>query len=231
MREGFEPLVGYFMIRAADIYLGSDGEATKRYYAELEAIGPIGIVATNLFRAQKCSARAKVYRGGIRGRGSYRSMAYDRKQWAMDNLCRALAEHSESLGIRYGWKRDEATVFGNRASWVLYLELPQGQVSFHSPTRGEGPEFAGDWDGVRRSMERILQFCDEVLMNRSRKEAAVWTSEDWLLRYEKRLIEVSNLTPAQAFECSHAVPFLELSEGFEDDPESAADEEMGYWTD
>ena len=31
---------------------------------------------------------------------------------------------------------------------ILYIDLPTGQVSFHSPNRGEGPEYEGGWDGM-----------------------------------------------------------------------------------
>ncbi len=148
---------------AIDVYKGSDGELTKRYYAELEKCGPIGLVALHLFRAQKASERAKLYRGGVRGQGSFRSMAYDKKTWSMQNLCKALAQHGDALGIRYGWKEDLNTVFDNRASWVLYVDLPQGQVSFHSPSRGIGPNYPGDWDGQRgMSVQRIVDFCESL---------------------------------------------------------------------
>jgi hypothetical protein len=70
---------------ALEIYAGSDGEATKRLYAELEALGLVGVIAMNLFRACKASARAKVYRGG-----GYRGMAYDKKQWSIGQLVEAL---------------------------------------------------------------------------------------------------------------------------------------------
>lgn len=149
-------------MKAFEVYLGSDGELTRRYYAELEKRGPIGIVALNLFRAQKCSARAKVYRGGIRGRGSYKGMAYDRKSWSMSNLCQALGEHGDSLGIAWGWREDSGVLFGERASWVLYVDLPNGQVSFHSPTRGSGPDYPHEWDQSKLSAERIVAFCDAV---------------------------------------------------------------------
>ena len=79
-------------MNAADvisIYQGSNGEATKALYAQLESMGPHGVIAMNLFRACKCSERAKVYRG----RG-YRDEAYRRKQWSMDNLCEALTKHA-----------------------------------------------------------------------------------------------------------------------------------------
>lgn len=128
------------------IYEGSDGEATRALYGALAELGAAGAIATNLFRAQKASARAKVYRGGERGRGSYRSMAYDRKGWAIDNLCKALAEHAGALSIRWGWGID-----GKQAvhAHVLYVDLPTGQVSFHAGWRGSGPDYPAEWDGLK----------------------------------------------------------------------------------
>jgi hypothetical protein len=148
-------------MHALEVYQGSNGNVTLRYYAALEKLGIAGLVAVNLFRAQKCSARAKVYRGGIRGRGSFRGMAYDRKSWAMGELCRALALAND---VPYGWKRDSAVLFGERPSWVLYVDLPEGQVSFHARERGKGPDYAGEWDGAEgASVERILAHCDRLL--------------------------------------------------------------------
>lgn len=139
------------------IYEGSDGEATKALYAELARRGPVGIVAVNLFRASKCSERAKRYRGGIPGQGSYKDMAYRRKQWSLENLDTALAQHAEGLGVRWGWKLDPEQPWHK---WVLYIDLPGiGQVSFHTDRRGAGPGYAGEWDGVRgASPDRILRW-------------------------------------------------------------------------
>src|ERR1051326_7628212 len=111
-----------------EIYNGSDGAATKALYARLELLGPVGLVALNLFRAQKCSERAKVYRGGVPGRGSFKAMAYERKQWSMGNLCKVLQEHAQGLQLRWGWKEDPGQEY---YPWVLYVDLPSGQVSFH----------------------------------------------------------------------------------------------------
>lgn len=145
---------------AIEVYAGSDGELTRRFYAELMKRGPIGEVAVNLFRAQKCSARAKVYRGGIRGHGSYKSMAYQRKEWSLQQLCDVLVRYREQLELRAGWKRDPSTP---GYEWVLYVELPTGQVSFHSPSRFALPDYEGEWDGQHRSPERVVAFCDEVM--------------------------------------------------------------------
>jgi hypothetical protein len=146
------------------IYQGSDGDATRALYARLEALGPAGACAVNLFRAQKSSERAKVYRGGARGKGSYRGMAYDRKQWAIDNLGAALTEHAEALGIGWGWGLDKAQPVH---CWVIYIDLPTGQVSFHATSRGIGPSYAGEWDGVPgHSPDRILRFVARLLDGR-----------------------------------------------------------------
>ena len=145
-------------MNALEIYAGSDGAATRAFYDILEHRGPLGIVAMNLFRAQKCSSRAKRYRGGIRGVGSYRSLSYSRKGWSLEELSKTLARYPE-LGIRFGWKKDPKT---RGAEWVLYVDLPEGQVSFHSLARYAGPDYAGDWDGQHKSEERILHFCDQV---------------------------------------------------------------------
>lgn len=140
-----------------DIYLASNPDATRALYARLEALGPVGIVALNLFRAQKASARAKVYRR------SYKGMAYDKKQWSMDNLCRELSAHASDLNIRFGWKQDPLQSFHN---WVLYVDLPDnvGQVSFHTSARGLGPDYPADWDRIpEASPPRICRWCSSLL--------------------------------------------------------------------
>src|SRR4051812_42613342 len=109
---------------ALDTYAGSDGKATRELYARLAAMGPAGVIAMNLFRACKCSERAKVYRGGC-----YRREAYGRKEWSLKNLCNALVNAGDALGIMWGWKLDPEQEFHK---WVLYVEIPTGQVSFHA---------------------------------------------------------------------------------------------------
>lgn len=138
------------------IYQGSNGDATRALYAELEAIGAVGVIAVNLFRACKTSERAKQYRGG-----GYRGKAYDTKQWAMGNLCTALTANAGSLGIVWGWGIDEKQDFHRH---VLYIELPTGQVSFHTATRGVGPDCPRAWDGMKgQSADRICRFAARIL--------------------------------------------------------------------
>lgn len=136
-------------------YNGSDGDRTKALYARLEQRGPIGQIAVNLFRAQKASARAKVYRGGDKG-GRYRDQAYQRKQWSIDNLATILIQHADVVGITWGWAEDPAQEYHKV---VLYIDLPTGQASFHTERRGQGPAYASSWDGRRgETVGRICRF-------------------------------------------------------------------------
>ncbi len=147
------------------VYEGSDASQTKALYSKMESLGPIGLLALNLFRAQKCSARAKLYRGGIPGGGSFKDMAYDRKAWSLKNLNSILLKHHLELRIPWGWQRDPAEKL---APWVLYIDLPQGQVSFHSTERYSGPDYLKCWDGRHKNAERIITFCSEVLETEKR---------------------------------------------------------------
>ncbi|HZP31890.1 MAG TPA: hypothetical protein VFB23_00910 [Candidatus Acidoferrales bacterium] len=148
--------------RASEIFWTSDAQKTKAYYAALAKRGIAGDIAVNLMRAQKYSTRAKRYRGGIRGVGSFRDLAYTAKNNAMLSLCKVLDRHAAKLKISFGWKGDPDVLFGGRPSWVLYVDLPQGQVSFHAPERLSVHDYAGEWDGQHASEQRILEFCDSV---------------------------------------------------------------------
>lgn len=53
--------------------------------------------------------------------------------------------------------------------------------------------------------------------------------QEWLQRYRQHFIDCAKLTVEQAHKCAEAESFEVLSEGFEDDPEGAADMEMSYW--
>lgn len=144
----------------AKVYEGSDGGATKALYADLEAKGPAGIVAVNLFRACKCSERAKVYRGR-----NYRDSAYGRKQWSIENLCAILEHEAPALGIIWGWGVDAVMLkSGDPHYHVLYVDIPPGQVSFHTDVRAVGPAYTKGWEGVRNAGPgRVVRWAHQVL--------------------------------------------------------------------
>lgn len=89
---------------------------------------------------------------------SYRDLAYDRKDEALTNLAMLLADTAH--GLPWGWKRDEKN---HSARNILYLDLPRGQVSFHSAHRHRGPDYLNDWDGEKKSEQRILEFCNSLM--------------------------------------------------------------------
>ena len=80
------------------------------------------------------------------------------------------------------------------ARHVLYVDLPQGQVSFHSRVKYDGPEYGGDWDGKYKSEERIVEFADAVVA-RSEQAPPVARRTRWASLETNR----SCLTPAKFF--------------------------------
>lgn len=170
---------------AEEVYLGSDGKVTTAYYEELAKRGPAGIIALNLFRAHKCSSRAKVYR-----RRGHKSDAYDRKNWSMQQLCGVLVNHDADLGIRWGWKQDPNTP---GFEWVLYVDLPQGQASFHSAVRYEGPDYTGEWCQDHNSQQRILAYCDSVMGEVDTRLTVVSVIETKPVEIEESAITVQDL--------------------------------------
>lgn len=157
----------YTYMDAMTIYTGSNGDATKSLYAALADLGPQGLIAMNLFRAHKTSARAKVYRGG-NGRGSYRAQSYETKAWSLNNLATVLDQHGMDLGIVWGWAEDPDSPIHK---WVLYVEIPTGQVSFHTGERGKGPGYNRPWDGVRRQgSNRICSWIGRLFNAQAQKE-------------------------------------------------------------
>lgn len=53
--------------------------------------------------------------------------------------------------------------------------------------------------------------------------------DEWLKRYAQRIMDVAGVDRDFARASSEAEAFEILSDGYEDDPEGAADMEMSYW--
>lgn len=149
------------MLSVSECFHGSNASATMRLFDELLRLDENGQLACLLFKALKASVRAKVYRGWADDGRSFRSLSYDRKGEALSSLAEFLDCVGSGADV-WGWKIDPHANHSNH--WVLYLELPDGQVSFHSPKRFAGPDFLGEWDGVLgASEERVIRFCESVL--------------------------------------------------------------------
>lgn len=147
------------------VYDGSDADATRALYARLMELAPRGPIAVKLLQACKASERAKRYRGRAgRGQPRFRDMAYDKKDWAISELCRALVAEPDIVPV-WGWGLDPKAVGFEQ---VLYVEIPgAGQVSFHSSYRKDGQDYAGAWDGAKNAAaRRICRWTEAVLDGR-----------------------------------------------------------------
>jgi hypothetical protein len=79
----------------------------------------------------------------------------------MGNVADTLCRHAEACGIHWGWGVDHAQEFHK---YVLYIDLPTGQVSFHAAVRGAGPDYAGAWDGsIDEGAGRICRWVAQLL--------------------------------------------------------------------
>lgn len=143
--------------RVLEVYRGSDGRATQALYDELNKLGMSGVIAVNLFRACKCSERAKVYRKGP----GYKTAAYERKNWSIENLAKVLAPTT----FPFGWAIDEEMrCKGDPNHHIIYVDLPTGQVSFHNGIRHAGPDYKGTWDrAIGTAPDRICRYVAGLL--------------------------------------------------------------------
>lgn len=138
--------------RVALIYAGTDGDATRALFDELCGHGVRGRLAMHLFRAQKCTARAAI------AVGTYRDLAVGRKKWALEQLADCLRNEATYL---FGWAVDPEDP---RLPWVLIVDLPNGQVRFHTAVKGNGPPYPGEWEGSdEQTLERVLAFVNAAL--------------------------------------------------------------------
>jgi len=134
------------------VFEGADSARTRRVLRNLEQIGLLGRVAAQLFRTQKSSGRAKVYRG------DYAHYAYHRKGEFLKQLCELLSQQKQ---LAWGWGTD-VEMAENGPCHVLYVDLPKGQASFHSFERWDGPDYTGDWDGTHESESNIIDFGEKI---------------------------------------------------------------------
>ncbi|MEQ8667583.1 MAG: hypothetical protein RIC12_00335 [Pirellulales bacterium] len=136
---------------------GSQSSKTRAFYRRLEKLGRRGRVAAQLFRSQKTSSRAKKYRGGL-ATISYSELSYRRKGDSLEKLCELLKEDSLDMDWGGAWDPDQ-----DYAPYILYVDLPQGQISFHSISRFSGPDYSTPWDGKHASEDRIVEFAQTVV--------------------------------------------------------------------
>jgi len=154
-------------LQRATAMLGSEGSAywvdeicqtikaakaarTAKLYKRIGQCGTVGPIAEILLRVQISSEKGKKYRGDSSG------FSYAKKSECMAGLCAVLKDQQQ---IDYGWGIDRKC----DAEHVLYVDLPNGQVSFHCFDRIGGPDYPKQWDGAHASGKRIREFAASVL--------------------------------------------------------------------
>jgi hypothetical protein len=144
---------------------------TRRTKRQLNAT-ILGQLALTLYEAQQASDRAKaraasgLHFDDYDDRSRYSAANYRRSRRAIDSdyWQKGLAidkacELAPQAGVVFGWREDRTCKV---APWVVYFELPSGQVSFHSSQRGAGPDYAGAWDGTCATRTRIRALIDQL---------------------------------------------------------------------
>jgi len=140
-------------MKARSIFKARDSKATMEFCTELATRGIDGAVAVSLYQVQYSSSRAKKYRRD--GRQS----SYARKNQVLSRVPHWLKASS----IPFGWGHDRSTI---AYPWVLYVDLPTGQCSFHNQSRGPGPDYLGKWIDDKPSFDVVMDYCDAVLLQK-----------------------------------------------------------------
>lgn len=87
---------------------------------------------------------------------SARQRDYAEKSQSIAHACNAAGE----AGIVFGW----APSLQEDVPWIVYFDLPTGQMSFHCNKRGQGPEYGGNWDGLKdEGTNRVQRAIDGLI--------------------------------------------------------------------
>ena len=147
----------------------SDAPASRRLCKELDAMGPIGQLASLLFKAEKAYGQMKSYQGTapVSGR-PYRGYSQDRLKEMLSKAVILLGAHALSMGISWGWKANNKP---NEPPWLLCINLPTGQVIYRLPYRSNGPDCESLSATGSRNSDYIAKYCVGLLDGR-------WTATD-----------------------------------------------------
>jgi hypothetical protein len=154
------------LMRAREVYDGSDGELTKRYYAALAERGVIGfdrdesLPCTEVLRPGEALSRRRVQRRSVRPEELVMGLLCSRAGAAMRGARNRVRVEGRSQGRR--------TTSGCSTS-----TCPPAKCSFHAAAHGEGPDYSrATGTGSIQRAERILAFCDQVIRRRPAKHPA-----------------------------------------------------------
>ena len=142
-------------------FCSSDAPASRGLCKELDALGPMGQLASLLFKAEKARMQARSYSGRapVSGR-PFRGYSYDRMREMLAKAIRLLDAHAKAMGIAWGWSRNDAP---GKPPWVLSIDLPTGQVTYRIQERHLEADNELESEDEILNSSRITKFCAEVL--------------------------------------------------------------------
>ena len=148
----------------SEAFSTSSPQLSRRLCKDLDSMGPLGQLASRLFKAEKASKQAGSYQGKAPvSRRPYCDYSKDRmREMLMKTVC-LLDAHAKLLGISWGWRANDKP---DSPPWVLGIDLPNGQVTYGLPDRLMGPDYESASDSDFYNSIRITDFCAGVLDGR-----------------------------------------------------------------
>ena len=147
--------------RVDEAFSTSNAPLSRRLCKDLDSMGPMGQLASLLFKAEKANIQAKSYRGiAPVSRQPYGDYSKDRMKNMLMEVIHLLDAHAKAMDVSWGWKANDKP---NSPPWVLCIFLPTGQVSFRVAERYLRSDYeVGSIDDSHNS-GRITKFCAGVL--------------------------------------------------------------------
>ena len=144
------------------IYLfPASSEERLRRCQELESNGPIGRLASMLYRTINASMLADLHDSVVPiftpPHGDHPRIILERILHEIDLL---LCGSPDYKFIQWGWKQDDRCP---ESPWVMAIELPTGNFQCWVPNRGTGPSYDRALICSKINIKSVSLFCENVL--------------------------------------------------------------------
>lgn len=167
------------LTRVSEAFHASDAQSSRRLCRDLDTKGPMGQLASLLFKAEKAYRQMKSYQGTAPvSRRPYRNYSQDRMREMLAKAVRLLDAHAKAMGVTWSWRRDDKS---GSSIWVLSIDLPTGKVIYRLPYRQAGPDCESSLEDDARNSDLVTEFCAAVLDGRwtARQEAEETEEDIW----------------------------------------------------
>lgn len=147
--------------RVSEAFSTSSPQLSRRLCKDLDSMGPLGQLASRLFKAEKASKQAKSYSGREPvSRRPYGDYSNDRMTIMLKEAIQLLDAHAKDMDVSWGWSKDDAP---DKPPWILCVDLPTGLATFRMRERRIGPDFESASKSDSYNLDCIIEFCAGVL--------------------------------------------------------------------